>query len=201
MADIERVKKIEALARELMKHGFANNIQDAVSQAEKATQSKSEVNIPSANPKAQENKMTDIQYNEDFKRLSLQVNQQKSMITEVQSKMNEMIGEINKFDKKIGEMSAIISGLQQAPVQKPVQEQQPPKPSPEQAAPQQDAPAPQPEVHSQAPPPQPDSRGIIASSPEKRGVGAAPEVRTGQFKPGDFNINKIFYSGPNGNKK
>jgi len=191
MADIERVKKIEALARELMKHGFANNIQDAVSQAEKATQSKSEVNIPSANPKAQENKMTDIQYNEDFKRLSLQVNQQKSMITEVQSKMNEMIGEINKFDKKIGEMSAIISGLQQAPAKQPA-------PESSQESKQAEQPKPEPKPEQQ---PQPDSRGIIASSPEKRGVGAAPEVRTGQFKPGDFNINKIFYAGPNGNKK
>ena len=191
MADIERVKKIEALARELMKHGFANNIQDAVSQAEKATQSKSEVNIPSANPKAQENKMTDIQYNEDFKRLSLQINQQKSMITEVQSKMNEMIGEINKFDKKIGEMSAIISGLQQAPAKQPA-------PESSQESKQAEQPKPEPKPEQQ---PQPDSRGIIASSPEKRGVGAAPEVRTGQFKPGDFNINKIFYSGPNGNKK
>ena len=191
MADIERVKKIEALARELMKHGFANNIQDAVSQAEKATQSKSEVNIPSANPKAQENKMTDIQYNEDFKRLSLQINQQKSMITEVQSKMNEMIGEINKFDKKIGQMSAIISGLQQAPAKQPA-------PESSQESKQAEQPKPEPKPEQQ---PQPDSRGIIASSPEKRGVGAAPEVRTGQFKPGDFNINKIFYSGPNGNKK
>jgi len=191
MADIERVKKIEALARELMKHGFANNIQDAVSQAEKATQSKSEVNIPSANPKAQENKMTDIQYNEDFKRLSLQINQQKGMITELQSKMNEMIGEINKFDKKIGQMSAIISGLQQAPAKQPA-------PESSQESKQAEQPKPEPKPEQQ---PQPDSRGIIASSPEKRGAGAAPEVRTGQFKPGDFNINKIFYSGPNGNKK
>jgi hypothetical protein len=216
MENIEQVKKVEALARELMKHGLASNMEDAVSQAERATRSKTEVKIPRANPSAQDDKMTDILNNEDFKRVSLQVNQQKSMVAEVQSKMNEMIGEINKLDKKLSEMESKISEIysavsnmrtapaqtQAAPVQAPVQE------APQQAPPQyQQQPAPQPQQYQQPaqqpprPAPQPDSRGIIASTGEKKGAGAAPEVRTGSFKPGDFNIGNIFYSGPGGPKK
>lgn len=208
MENIEQVKKVEALAKELMKHGLVSNMDDAVLQAEKATRSKTEVKIPRANPNAPDDKMTDILNNEDFKRVSLQVNQQKSMVTEVQSKMNEMIGEINKFDKKLSEMESKISEILStvsnmrpapAPAQAPAQE------APQQAPQQYQQPAPQPQyqqpVQQPRPAPQPDSRGIIASNGDKKGAGATPEVRTGSFKPGDFNISNIFYSGPGGAKK
>jgi glucan-binding YG repeat protein len=207
MENIEQVRKVEMLAKELMKHGLASNMDDAVSQAEKATRSKTEVKIPRANPNAQDSKMTDIQNNEDFRRLSLQVNQQKSMITEMQSKMNEMIGEINRFEKKMNDFLDNASKVQYsapapvqaAPVQAPVQEAQQQAPSQyQQPAPQQQY---QQQVQQPRPAPQPDSRGIIASTGEKKGVGATAEVRTGQFKPGDFSISKIFYSGPAANKK
>ncbi|MEM0230637.1 MAG: hypothetical protein QXW00_02225 [Candidatus Woesearchaeota archaeon] len=180
MSDIERVKKVEALAKELMKHGLATDIQDALRQAERSIQVKGDIKTTISQQPAQQEEKPAPQPDE-LKELKQQLRQQGEAILQLQSKMNEMIGEINKFEKKISEIEAAVNQLSSQPRQA-----------------QQMAQTSTPQQQQQV---QPNQQGIIPSSGSKRGEGATPEVRTGNYKPGDFNISNIFYSGPRGAKK
>jgi predicted nuclease with TOPRIM domain len=181
LSDIERVKKVEALAKELMRHGLANDIQDALAQAERSIQIKGDIKTTIQQPQQQAQQQVQAPQPTELDELKKQLKQHGEIILQLQSKMNEMIGEINKFDKKISEIETKLSSIDTSNVHQTVQPQQVVQPA--------------------AQPAQPTQQGIIPSNGSKRGEGAAPEIRTGNYKPGDFNISNIFYSGPRGAKK
>ena len=181
LSDIERVKKVEALAKELMRHGLANDIQDALAQAERSIQIKGDIKTTIQQPQQQAQQQVQAPQPTELDELKKQLKQHGEIILQLQSKMNEMIGEINKFDKKISEIETKLSSIGTSNVHQTVQPQQVVQPA--------------------AQPAQPNQQGIIPSTGSKRGEGAAPEIRTGNYKPGDFNIRNIFYSGPRGAKK
>lgn len=187
LSDIERVKKVEALAKELMRHGLANDIQDALAQAERSIQIKGDIKTTMQQPQQQAQQQVQAPQPTELDELKKQLKQHGEIILQLQSKMNEMIGEINKFDKKISEIETKLSSIGTSNVHQTAQPQQ--------------AVQPQQVVQPAAQPAQPNQQGIISSTGSKRGEGAAPEIRTGNYKPGDFNISNIFYSGPRGAKK
>ncbi|GEM_PF-1681242 len=170
MDNIDEVRKVEALARELVKHKIAENMQDAVAQAESMLKGKGKVNIP----KSQESGETKAPQEDDVKKLSSQLNQHKNLISEVQSKMNEMIAEINNLRKEINELKGRVNA-QNLHMQATAQHHEESKG----------------ESQAQAS----ESNKPQESSPKMRGEGAKPEKRTGSYKPGDFKIDQIFYSG------
>jgi len=101
-----RVSKINELAKQLVKHGIATSMDEAVNQAqqflgedsyEKIKEAKSPEQIFKEDEVETKNKTED----KDFSELRKQIENQESMIIEMQKKMNEMISEINFLEDAI----------------------------------------------------------------------------------------------------
>ena len=110
--DIEKIKRVNALARELKDHGIASDFEEAYMQAEKMIESGLEgnsaasdlpVNPVSDSSKKEVPKMNSL--NSQFDALEVKNIQQRIESVEQQlntvfMKMNEIISEINRLDKK-----------------------------------------------------------------------------------------------------
>ena len=159
MEDIERLKKISEMSRELRKHGIAVDSEDALKQSEEIYQAE--------RPNLEVDKDLSVKHgvqtetgdrmasSEEFGRFVNSVNERMNKVEEnvssVIGKINEMIKEINRFEARLDS-----NGVAQTP-----KEQQ---------------------------------TKIEAPQPEKTGETQA-QSRAGDYKPGDVEIDKIFYFG------
>lgn len=104
--DIEKTKRINALAKELVEHGMASNYEEAYSQAEKTILKNDEIwrgnseqtsHIPVHHEPQQSNPVT---FTLDIKRLEARMDAIEQQVSQAFLKMNEIINEINKIQKK-----------------------------------------------------------------------------------------------------
>lgn len=167
MEDPFRVSKVNALARELLKHGIASSMDDAIKQAERLVKGESPKDIKNPAPLVSENissseekketpqqsSASEQDSNENYSKLLKEINalkkaveDNKNAISVVTNKMNEIIAEINKI-----ESGSVV--------------QNKPKPSNNQ----------------------------VKSSDDKQQMQA--NLRTGELQPGDVKIEDYFYSG------
>lgn len=186
--DIEKIKKINDLALDLLSKGMAT---DRIQAAEMAEKLLSKEAIPNAKPMdntqakepiPQEPVQVETKQNFDTSEISKVVAQQSESVMaalkEFGTKFGEMRKELDELKQKIIDLRPMQAQVAQAqaPVQQPIQPVQP--------------------VQPQAPVQQPVQAQPIQPPVQAPPTGSNPMY--GKFQPGDVDMEKIFYYG---NKK
>lgn len=171
MEDIEKLKKIANLSKELKRHGFAASSDEAIRKSEEIYQEKilAPYGMQDAIPKPAQggSNMEDF---ESYKRATqTQMKEMQDSLAQVVGKMNEIIKAINDLEQ--GQKNAVRTN-----------------------APSQRAPEPARFTQEQMRSTDDGSR-TITPKPEK---GSESNQRAGNYTPADVQIDKIFYYG---NKK
>lgn len=93
--DIDKIQKINEMARELLKHGIVSSMDDAVKQAEECVSKKTEAS----------QLRTDVESDNEKKHsMSLEINRLKSKISEQARKIDELEGMLKKANEKITDL-------------------------------------------------------------------------------------------------
>ncbi|MGB9748807.1 MAG: hypothetical protein ACP5OZ_05150 [Candidatus Woesearchaeota archaeon] len=124
--DMLRVSKINELAKQLVKHGIATSMDEAVNQAQQFLGEDSYDKIKEAKSPEQMLKEDEVDAknkteNKDFAELNKKIESQESMIIEMQKKMNEMISEINFLEEAIKKILEKVQSQSSAPMLKVAQ--------------------------------------------------------------------------------
>ncbi len=94
--DVEKLRKINELAKELQKHGIAETSNEATKIAEKMVSTKKPTeDLPVSQVSEESGKESETEL--ELRRLKSQVSQLFEIINQMQDKMNEIITEINKI--------------------------------------------------------------------------------------------------------
>jgi len=170
--DVERLRKINALAKELLDHGIVSTMDDAFKQAERMIEKDSvfeEKNEPEIEIKkldsrsfdtAQRSPQEQVQQSQtlginyfDLKKINDRISGIESQISQIYLKINELISEINKISDRIEKRSLDIK----------------------------------------------EEKKVIQQSTlnavEKKSNGVESHPRVGNYKPEDVAIEKMFYFG------
>ncbi len=192
--NIEKIRRINDLSRELIKHGIATNSEDATKQA-----------IDIVN---KEDSIKDISYPKmelNPEGMDYQIRQRIEEVTARALKTNneQILKELNEIKQHLSTIGSEISILKeqfqqaqnitiQKPEQKPAQRRE--YENPLEAVQQQFQQPAQQQIQQPAQQQQPQQQAPKQST---RGEGAEPTVRTGNYKPGDkeVQIDKFFYFG------
>ena len=107
--DVEKLQKINALARELLQHKMASSMDDAVKMAEEQLRGKpivSEIRQTMEPPKPVQEPQKEAS-SDEVKRLMKKVDEHASVIDSMSKKMNEMISEINNLQSELKRVKTI----------------------------------------------------------------------------------------------
>jgi hypothetical protein len=161
MMDIEKMKRVNALARELKDHGIVSDYDEAYKQAEKMIESGMET--PPANEEISIKPYSEAKQNTgglgmgfdalEIKNMKDKIDAMEQQMSMIFMKMNEIISEINRLDKR--RMDSPIEVRDPKEVEEKQREMQ--------------------------------------TSLKKQEV--EPHPRSGDYKPGDVAIEKMFYFG------
>jgi predicted RNase H-like nuclease (RuvC/YqgF family) len=121
--DMLRVSKVNELAKQLVKHGIATSMDEAVNQAQQFLGEDSyerikEAKSPEQMLKEDEAEVKSTTENKEFIALKNKIENQDSMIIEMQKKMNEMISEINFLEDAIKKILEKVQNQSSKPVLK-----------------------------------------------------------------------------------
>ncbi|MEM2121834.1 MAG: hypothetical protein QXU20_04220 [Candidatus Woesearchaeota archaeon] len=124
--DMMRVSKINELAKQLVKHGIATTMDEAVNQAQQLLGEDSYEKIKEAKSPEQILKEDELENkskenNKEFSELKKVIESHESMIIEMQKKMNEMISEINLIEDAIKKILEKMQNQSSKPIIKVAQ--------------------------------------------------------------------------------
>ena len=168
--DIDKLQRINTLARELMKHGMAGSMDEAVRMAEEKINGAPEVSRIKEAMSDDMISQTQVSQSSDnlapkekdaieLKKLKSALDSQSDMINSMAGKINEMVTEFNKLNQEINRLKTI-----QVPSTPAVQEKKTQKGTQTQFRPQ--------------------------AEEKKEG-----HARSGNYNSNDVSVEKIFYSG------
>ena len=120
--DVSKIQKINALARELKKHGIVENMEQGAEEAEKYVRGSSKDAKEFKKMQEQEREPEPKDENLKFRKVESTLNQQQEMIKVLQEKINEIIDQINKLQ----EMQSAQKTLSEERLKQPTEEKQAP---------------------------------------------------------------------------
>lgn len=127
--DVEKIQKVNALAKELMDHGFAADLNEAVNKATNMIDKK-EDNLNQAQPQEVQSIEPQQQVNNFQAEDSARDKESGMSWQQAMTKNNEYIVNLLKdFQSKLDKMTTKIDKLSNRPVQQIVQQVEEPKPS------------------------------------------------------------------------
>ena len=105
--DVEKLQRINNLARELMTHGMAGSMDEAVRIAEEKIRGDPEVSIVQQTMQSSQPSQVIPPANDDLQKVMKLVHEQQTMIGQMGEKINELISEFNGLQEELHKLKTV----------------------------------------------------------------------------------------------
>ncbi len=113
MGEVFRITKVNELAKQLLKHGIASNMEEAVKQAEQLVRGESNENIrevktPEQIMEEKAEEQSTLKKQGELEEVKERLNVHDKAIFEMQNKINEIVSEINSMEEALKKILNIL---------------------------------------------------------------------------------------------